>query len=120
MRVGIDAVGVFRISAFGCPTLEPGKGTQVSLVVTQPDRQAGRNRIVTPTPAAQLAQQAGIRTIKPPDVNHSAIVETIRAAAVDAFVVIAFGQSLDEQCSMEFSRSTCTDRSCRNIAARSD
>jgi methionyl-tRNA formyltransferase len=85
----------FGSGAFGMPTLARLVGSQdVALVVTQPDRRAGRGRHLTPTPVAEYASEHGIETLKPDDVNAAEVVERIRAIAADAFVVIAFGQKL--------------------------
>ena len=81
--------------AFGLPTLESLAGKhEIALVVTQPDRPAGRHRQLTPTPIGEDAAQRGWPVIKPEKVNDPAVVERIRAINADAFVVIAFGQKL--------------------------
>ena len=83
--------------AFGVPTLKRLISEHtVSLVITQPDRPAGRHREMTPTPVAQIAAENSIQTIKPENVNEPAIVHEIanRSKDVQAWVVIAFGQKL--------------------------
>lgn len=81
--------------AFGLPTFERLLASHdVPLVVSQPDRPAGRNRSLTPTPIAARAAEAGLETIKPENVNAPEIVERIRSANAEAFVVIAFGQKI--------------------------
>ena len=46
----------FASGSYGLPTLERlTAGHRVTLVVTQPDRPAGRRRHLTPTPVAQYA-----------------------------------------------------------------
>jgi methionyl-tRNA formyltransferase len=85
----------FGSGEFGLPTLEAlMQRHAVSMVVTQPDRPAGRNRELTPTPIADQAVLLGIPVIKPEKVNDEAIVRQIRDAKADAWVVIAFGQKL--------------------------
>ncbi|MCC7407038.1 MAG: methionyl-tRNA formyltransferase [Phycisphaeraceae bacterium] len=80
---------------FGLPTFKSMRSVHdVLLVVTQPDRPAGRHRQLTPTPVGQWAVEQGLPVIKPPDVNDPAIVEQIAALRPDAAVVIAFGQKL--------------------------
>ena len=51
----------FGSGAFGVPVLSrlAGRG-QVALVVSQPDRQAGRGRAPTPTPVAAWALEHGL------------------------------------------------------------
>jgi methionyl-tRNA formyltransferase len=68
----------------------------VRMIVTQPDRRAGRGGKLTPTPIAELCQSEflGLRVVKPEKVNEAAIREDIRDQGAAAFVVIAFGQKL--------------------------
>lgn len=87
----------FGSGAFGVPTLRRiAREHEVTLVVTQPDRPAGRNRSLTPTPVGMAAEKLGVPTIKPENVNDSEVVVKIRGVqGVRAgFVVIAFGQKL--------------------------
>jgi methionyl-tRNA formyltransferase len=85
----------FGSGAFGLPTLERLlEENEVKLVVSQPDRPAGRNRALTATPIAKFAQSRSMNVMKPPSVNEGAMVDSIRAFDVDAFIVIAFGQKL--------------------------
>lgn len=66
------------------------------MVVSQPDRPAGRGGSLTPTPIASEIQSrfAHIPLIKPEKINLPDIRDSIRALNADAFVVIAFGQKL--------------------------
>ncbi len=81
--------------AFGVPTLaRVAAEHDVPLIVSQPDRPAGRSRALTPTPIGVWAAERGVETIKPENVNEAPVVERIRAARPDALVVIAFGQYL--------------------------
>ncbi|MFO0894925.1 MAG: methionyl-tRNA formyltransferase [Phycisphaerales bacterium] len=85
----------FGSGAFGVPVLSrlAGRG-QVALVVSQPDRQAGRGRAPTPTPVAAWALEHGLPLLRCQDANAESSLQAIRAAAPVAFVVIAFGQKL--------------------------
>jgi methionyl-tRNA formyltransferase len=81
--------------AFGLPTLEALHARhEVVLVVSQPDRPAGRGKVLTPTPVAARALELGLPLLRPADVNDPVVVSEIRAAPADAWVVIAFGQKL--------------------------
>lgn len=88
--------------AFGLPTLdalargEPVRAHEVVMVVTQPDRPAGRGGRLTTTPVGAWAveQLPGVPLLKPGRVNEPGIVDQIRAVGADAWVVIAFGQKL--------------------------
>lgn len=86
---------------FGLPTLRAlhAKHT-LALVVSQPDKPAGRGRVLTPTPIAEwAANHAGsVPLLKPADINSTDSLAAVRAVAgpgsIDAWVVIAFGQKL--------------------------
>lgn len=88
----------FGSGAFGVPTLEAlARDHEVALVVSQPDRPAGRGKALTPTPLAARAAELGLEVIKPEDVNASEVREAIRARSAHAWVVIAFGQKLSRE-----------------------
>ncbi len=88
----------FGSGAFGVPTLEALLVRhEVALVVSQPDRPAGRGKVLTPTPIAERAAQLGLPVVKPEDVNEVSVREAIRAVGADAWVVIAFGQKLSRE-----------------------
>jgi methionyl-tRNA formyltransferase len=85
----------FGSGAFGLPTLKRlVREHDILLVVTQPDRPAGRRRIPTPTPTAEFATSEHLALLKPENVNDRIVIENIRALNADAFIVIAFGQKL--------------------------
>ncbi len=87
----------FGSGAFGLPTLDAlAHEHDVALVVTQPDRPAGRGKALTPTVVAQWCgeHRADIPIIKPEHVNDPLVVRRVRETESDAWVVIAFGQKL--------------------------
>jgi len=67
---------------------------EVSQVVTQPARESGRGRRVTPTPVAQTAKELGLPLLEVEDVNDPAIVKRLWALEARVGLVIAFGQML--------------------------
>ncbi|MFH1035374.1 MAG: methionyl-tRNA formyltransferase [Pseudomonadota bacterium] len=69
-----------------------GAGHRVKLVVTQPDRPAGRGRKLTRCPVALLADGLGLPVIQPDKVGQAARV--IADCRADALAVLAFGQIL--------------------------
>lgn len=80
---------------FGLPTLEAVCAAhEVVGVVSQPDRPAGRKRLLTATPVAQWASSRGFPVLKHEDANADAAIREIAAFRPDAAVVIAFGQKL--------------------------
>jgi methionyl-tRNA formyltransferase len=63
-------------------------------VVTQPDRPAGRGRVMTPPPIKILAEQLGIPAIQPERLREPAAFERLQAWQPDLIAVTAFGQIL--------------------------
>ncbi len=66
------------------------------LVLTRPDRPAGRGRKLTPPPVADAARRLGIELAKPDSVNDAATRELIASVAPDVLVVCAFGALVKE------------------------
>jgi methionyl-tRNA formyltransferase len=82
--------------AFAVPSLMRllQDGHSVGLVVTQPDRPAGRGRDLTPPPVKQAAERHGLPLLQPERLTDPAAVAALQAARPDAIVVVAFGQFL--------------------------
>jgi methionyl-tRNA formyltransferase len=81
--------------AFGLPTARAlAAEHEIALVVSQPDRTAGRGRQLRPTPISEWALEGDLPLERPADVNETEVRERIRAQRADALVVIAFGQKL--------------------------
>jgi len=70
---------------------------QIRLVVTQPDRRAGRGRRTVAPPVKLLAREGGVPVIQPPTINESAAVQAISEAAPDALVVVGYGHRLSRR-----------------------
>ncbi len=80
--------------AFGLPTLQSlAAGHEIVLVVSQPPRPAGRNRVPTPTPVAAWALERDIELFTPERLDAEAVAR-IAAAEADAQVVIAYGHRI--------------------------
>lgn len=67
---------------------------RVSLVVTQPDRPAGRGREVRRGAVAAAADELGLKVIQPPRAAQAR--DELAALKPDALVVVAFGQLLPQ------------------------
>lgn len=81
--------------AFAVPTLRKlADHYPVIGVVTQPDRPAGRGRILTPPPVKVLAQKLGIALIQPEKLREPEAQAKLQEWAPDLIVVTAFGQIL--------------------------
>lgn len=80
---------------FALPTLAAlEKHYSVVGVITQPDRPAGRGRVLTSPPVKQLAAQLGIDVIQPAKLREPEAQEALKTWSPDLVVVAAFGQIL--------------------------
>jgi methionyl-tRNA formyltransferase len=73
-----------------------------ALVVTRPDRPAGRGRKLTPPPVAVLARELGLDLDQPEDVNGAEARARIAAAEPEVVVVCAFGALIKEPLLSDF------------------
>lgn len=67
-------------------------GTEIPLVVTQPDRRRGRGGATIPSPVKQAATDHGLDVATPERAREA--IEQIRATGAERGVVVAFGQLL--------------------------
>ncbi|MFZ1926411.1 MAG: methionyl-tRNA formyltransferase [Solirubrobacteraceae bacterium] len=67
-----------------------------TLVLTRPDRPAGRGRRLTSPPVAEAAHTLGLGLAQPVSVNEPAVHELIADLAPDALIVCAFGALVKE------------------------
>jgi len=82
---------------FGLPTLRALHASHdVVMVVSQPDKPAGRKRVLTPTAISRFATEQGLPLIKPDNVNEPNVMAQVHAAKPDAMVIVAFGQYLKQ------------------------
>jgi methionyl-tRNA formyltransferase len=79
---------------FAVPTLRAlAAGHAVKLVVTRPDRPAGRGLEVIASPVKQLAQQLGIPITQPEKIkNNSEFRAQLETIKPDAIIVVAYGR----------------------------
>lgn len=83
---------------FGLPTLMALRDRHdLRLVITQPDKPAGRKRLLTPTPVGRWALENAVPLLRADDINSPAMIQAIADQAPDAIVVIAFGQKIGPQ-----------------------
>jgi methionyl-tRNA formyltransferase len=71
--------------------LDAGKDEVVG-VVSQPDRPAGRKRILTPCPLKAFAQEQGLNILTPEKIGDPETVSLLASLNPDLFVVVAYGQ----------------------------
>ena len=91
----------YKIVYMGTPdfAVEPLKriyeaGRNVSLVVTQPDKQRGRGMAFTPTPVKAFATEKGIKVFQPQSLRDEEACAVIKAEEADYIIVAAYGKIL--------------------------
>lgn len=72
-------------------------GHEVTLVVTQPDREKGRGKEVAFSPVKECAIKHGINVFQPLKIRLPENVEELKKYEADVFVVAAFGQILSKE-----------------------
>lgn len=80
--------------AFAVPILRAlhRAGHQIELVVTQPDRPAGRRMRLTPPPVKVAAQELGLEVFQPERIRSPESVVRLREAAPELMALAAYGQ----------------------------
>jgi methionyl-tRNA formyltransferase len=69
-------------------------GHAVALVVTQPDRPAGRGHALRPPPVKRAAERHGLPLTQPEQASEGTFLAALREAHPELIVVVAFGQFL--------------------------
>ncbi len=86
----------FGTGSFALPALR-ALASHVTLVVTQPDRPAGRGSHLRPSPAKVLAAELGISCETPEKSRAPEFVERLESERADALVVASYGQILSQR-----------------------
>jgi len=92
----------YRIVYMGTPhyakeileTLVDAEDMDVALVLTQPDRQVGRKKVLTSPSVKVLAKEHDIKVLQPNNLSTEEMLEAIQSAKPDFIIVAAFGQIL--------------------------
>jgi len=71
-------------------------GHEISLVLTQPDRPAGRGLRPTPGAVKELAQSRGLEVFQPQTLKSAEALARLQAASPEAMVVAAYGLILPQ------------------------
>ncbi len=80
---------------FAVPSLEALlRQHEVVLVVTQPDKPAGRGARLTPPAIKVVAERAGIPVIQPTSARRPEVAAQLRATGAELGVVVAYGKIL--------------------------
>jgi methionyl-tRNA formyltransferase len=81
---------------FAIPSLEAllRAGHEVAAVVTQPDKEKGRGRALSPPPLKPVALAHGLPVLQPRRIKAPEALDALRALRPDVQVVVAYGQIL--------------------------
>lgn len=83
--------------AFARPSLKAlAKTHEIALVITQPDRPAGRGQRLRPSAVKVEAECLGLRIAQPARINSEEAVSLLQEVAPEVIVVAAYGQILRE------------------------
>ena len=91
MRIVFAGSGTFGLPTL-CALVEGGQ--EIVLIVTQPDRPAGRGQTVQVGPIKWFARERDIPIFQPEDINARPAIRKIEAARPDLLLVIAYGQKI--------------------------
>lgn len=81
---------------FACPVLEALiENTNVVAVITQPDKEVGRKRLLTPSPIKEIAIKNNIKVYTPIKIKDE--IEKINSIDADIIVTCAYGQIIPEE-----------------------
>ncbi len=90
--------GAFAVPSFeALATRQTELGIEIRLVVSQPDRPAGRGRREQPTAVTAWALHQGLPLIRPESVNDHEPIGRVRSTHAPIAVVVAFGQKLSNE-----------------------
>jgi methionyl-tRNA formyltransferase len=77
---------------FAVPALQRlAAAHRIAAVFTQPDRPAGRGRELHMSPVKRRALELGLTVYQPETFKTAETLETLRAAQIDALIVVAYG-----------------------------
>ncbi|HEU5398518.1 MAG TPA: methionyl-tRNA formyltransferase [Gammaproteobacteria bacterium] len=88
LRIAFAGTPEFALAALDALVASPHR---IVGVWTQPDRPAGRGRKLTPSPVKQRALVLGLPVHQPESLKGAEAQQTIRDAAPDVMVVVAYG-----------------------------
>ena len=115
-----------RIIYFGTPEIAASQleailnaGYDVPVVVTTPDRPAGRGKQMHSSEVKECALRHGLPVLQPERLKDEAFLEQLRSYNADLFVVVAFRMLPEAVWSMPpKAQSICTLLCCRNTVER--
>ena len=89
----------FGSSEFAVPSLERilDSGHEVMAVVTQPDREKGRDLEIQATPVKNFASSRKVPIYQPENLRDHSVQERLKGLSADLFVVVAYGKILPRE-----------------------
>ena len=93
MRVVFAGTPIFAVSPLEAIA---AAGHEVVLVLTRPDKPAGRGMALVMSPVKVAATRLGRAVYQPPTLQDSAVQEHLESAAPDVIVVVAYGLMLPQ------------------------
>jgi methionyl-tRNA formyltransferase len=88
----------FGTPDFAVPSLEAlVREHEIALVVTQPDKPAGRGMKMAQPPVAERAREFGFEIAQPAKIRDATFLKRVEAIGADIAVVIAYGKILPKQ-----------------------
>jgi methionyl-tRNA formyltransferase len=96
MKVKIVFIGT---SSFACPALNAlskDKAFELLGVITQPDKEKGRNLELEPPPVKTLAQRLNLEIFQPEKIKDQPAIEKVKKWNPDIIIVAAYGQILPD------------------------
>ena len=93
MRVVFLGSGAFAIPSFEALL---HAGHEIPACVTQPDREKGRGRALSPPPLKPVAASHGVRVLQPRRIKDPEAFEMLRELSPEVQVVVAYGQIIPQ------------------------
>lgn len=90
-------MGSAQLAVPSLKALLESRDDEVVGVVSQPDRPAGRKRVLTPCPLKAFAVEQGLHVMTPEKIGDPEAVQALEALRPDLLVVVAYGQYIPQR-----------------------
>jgi len=89
----------FGTPEFAIPSLDAlcKSGHEIRMVISRPDKEVGRKKILTPPPLVQAARNHGLEVFQPSGLKAQETLDVLRSQEADAGVVVAYGRMIPLQ-----------------------
>jgi methionyl-tRNA formyltransferase len=89
--------GSSKLSAYILEKLLDSGQVEIKAVVTRADQPVGRQKIITATPVAKVAEAKNITILKPNTLDAQFMTEIINIGPVELFIVAAYGKIIPQK-----------------------